>query len=241
MTSFDQIINEIDIYGFTLVPDVLSSDQVLELKEALIKAAERMGEPDYENRGGTSLLVRNLPTLDPAFFQIIDHPLILPIVEHFLDKSLILGSLSARIVRPGDGLQNFHSDIPGHMLNPVSPVMMNTVWTLVDFHPTIGGTRIVPGSHKANFERPQSLFYPGSIKDGTYNEDYNSCEVPEGIKNFTPKAGDVVVISELLVHGALSWQALGAIFFRGVVFTEVSVLTAVLILKSTIDSILTQK
>ncbi|MBN60199.1 phytanoyl-CoA dioxygenase family protein [bacterium] len=158
MTSFDQIINEIDIYGFTLVPDVLSSDQVLELKEALIKAAERMGEPDYENRGGTSLLVRNLPTLDPAFFQIIDHPLILPILEHFLDKSLILGSLSARIVRPGDGLQNFHSDIPGHMLNPVSPVMMNTVWTLVDFHPTIGGTRIVPGSHKSGHDGPPEGF-----------------------------------------------------------------------------------
>ena len=51
------------------------------------------------------------------------------------------------------------------------------------------------------------MFYPGSYKDGTYNNDYNSFEVPEGIKNFNPKAGDVVVISELLVHGALSWQA----------------------------------
>ena len=158
MTPFDQAINEIEIYGFTLVPEVLSPDQVLELKEALIIAVERMGEPGYENRGGTSLLVRNLPTLDPSFFQVVDHPLILPILEHFLDKSLILGSLSARIVRPGDGLQEFHSDIPGHMLNPVSPVMMNTVWTLVDFNPTIGGTRIVPGSHKSGHDGPPDGF-----------------------------------------------------------------------------------
>ena len=78
---------------------------------------------------------------------------------------------------------------------------------LTDVHPGDGGLIVLPGSHKANFERPPEMFYPGSYKDGTYNNDYNSFEVPAGIKNFNPKAGDVVVISELLVHGALSWQA----------------------------------
>ena len=40
------------------------------------------------------------------------------------------------------------------MLNPVSPVMMNTVWMLDDFSPEIGGTRIVPGSHKSGLAGP---------------------------------------------------------------------------------------
>ncbi len=158
MTPFEQAINEIDVYGFTLIPDVLAPEQLEPLKQALIQSAQRVGEDGYENRGGTSLLVRNLPTLDPIFFQIMDHPVILPILEYFLDQTLILGSLSARIVRPGDGLQNFHSDIPAHMLNPVSPVMMNTVWPLVDFNPTIGGTRIVPGSHKSGYDGPPAGF-----------------------------------------------------------------------------------
>ncbi|HIG57001.1 MAG TPA: hypothetical protein EYG11_02470 [Candidatus Latescibacteria bacterium] len=158
MTPLDQAINEIDVYGFTLVPDVLTPEQIGTLKNALIQSAERKGEDGFENRGGASMLVRNLPTLDPAFFQVIDHPVILPLLEHFLAQSLILGSLSARIVRPGDGLQNFHSDIPGHMLNPLSPVMMNTVWPLVDFNPKIGGTRIVPGSHKSGHDGPPEGF-----------------------------------------------------------------------------------
>ena len=158
MTPLDQAINEIDVYGFTLVPDVLTPEQIGTLKNALIQSAERKGEAGFENRGGASMLVRNLPTLDPAFFQVIDHPVILPLLEHFLAQSLILGSLSARIVRPGDGLQNFHSDIPGHMLNPLSPVMMNTVWPLVDFNPKIGGTRIVPGSHKSGHDGPPEGF-----------------------------------------------------------------------------------
>ena len=69
MTPFEQAINEIDVYGFTLIPDVLAPEQLEPLKQALIQSAQRVGEDGYENRGGTSLLVRNLPTLDPIFFQ----------------------------------------------------------------------------------------------------------------------------------------------------------------------------
>ena len=183
MTPLDQAINEIDVYGFTLVPDVLTPEQIGTLKNALIQSAERKGEDGFENRGGASMLVRNLPTLDPAFFQVIDHPVILPLLEHFLAQSLILGSLSARIVRPGDGLQNFHSDIPGHMLNPLSPVMMNTVWPLVDFNPKIGGTRIVPGSHKSGLIAPPEGF-----------------EVKHEIQPSAP-AGSVIVFNGQCWHG----------------------------------------
>ncbi len=154
MSPFDQAAAEIDTFGFTLLPDVLTASQVESLRRALVRCAEENGEAGYENRGGTSLLVRNLPALDPLFLQIIDHPVVLPILERVLDKTLVLGSLSSRIVRPGDGYQDFHSDIPQHMLNPVSPVMMNTVWMLDDFNTEIGGTRIVPGSHKSGWSGP---------------------------------------------------------------------------------------
>ena len=137
-----------------MLPDVLGPLQVRTLREALIACAKQNGQADYENRGGTSLLVRNLPTLDPLFLDVVDHPTILPILEHVLDKTLVLGSLSSRIVRPGDGYQELHSDIPQHMLNPVSPVMLNTVWMIDDFTAEIGGTRIVPGSHKSGWAVP---------------------------------------------------------------------------------------
>ena len=154
MTPFEQAVAEIEIYGFTLVADVLNPGEIEALRSALVRCGDEVGVHGYENRNATSLLVANLPGRDPVFFQVIDHPAILPILEHFLDRTLILGSLSSRIVRPGDGKQDFHSDIPAHMLNPVSPVMMNTVWMLDDFSPEIGGTRIVPGSHKSGLTGP---------------------------------------------------------------------------------------
>ena len=51
----------------------------------------------------------------------------------------------------------------------------------------------MPGSHKANFPRDNSYFYPESYTDDGYNDDYFSTDVPEGVLNITPKAGDVVV------------------------------------------------
>ena len=68
----------------------------------------------------------------------------MPIIDHFLGSDCILGSLSSRIVRPGDPAQRLHGDIPEHMLNLEKPVMMNTVWMLQDTGVYNGGTRIVP-------------------------------------------------------------------------------------------------
>ena len=183
MTPCEQAIAEIELYGFTLIPDVLKPDEIRTLKEALKRCAETSGKPDYANRNGKSLVVLNLPILDPAFFQIIDHSATLPILEHFLDKSLILGSLSSRIVRPGDGKQDLHSDIPGHMLNTVSPVMMNTVWMLEDFNSEVGGTCVVPGSHKSGLDGPPE----GMVVKHVFQPD--------------AKAGSVLIINGQCWHG----------------------------------------
>lgn len=69
---------------------------------------------------------------------------------------------------------------------------------LTDVHPGDGGLLVVPGSHKAEFDRPEHIFNNGTIDDVN--------QIPQGVENITPKAGDIVIISELLTHGALPWQ-----------------------------------
>ena len=67
---------------------------------------------------------------------------------------------------------------------------------LTDVHPGDGGVVVLPGSHKAEFERPPELFHGGILGDGPLSD---------GLLNVTPKAGDVLIISESLTHGALPW------------------------------------
>lgn len=152
MTERDRAIQEIDIYGFTVVERALAPEEAEAMRAALIRCEREVGE--HHTFGGTARHVSNLPRLDPVFWPVIDHPRTLPILEHFLGTSLILGSLNSRIVRPGDGDQAWHADIPQEMLNMQSPVMMNTVWMLDDFSPQNGATRILPGTHRSGLDRP---------------------------------------------------------------------------------------
>ena len=140
---------------------MLSQDQCRQLRETLLECGERFGEghahrtPQAEGGIG-AWHVANLPTMARCFHDIIDHPKVLPLVEHFMGKDIILGSLSSRIVRPGDPVQGLHGDIGQNMIGKDvvgsevleadrgRPLMMNTVWMFQDTGPEIGGTRVVP-------------------------------------------------------------------------------------------------
>ena len=67
MTEHEQHIAEIEVYGFALIDDVLSADEVGEMKEALIRC-EREHGTEHTHRGAASH-VANLPTMDPVFFK----------------------------------------------------------------------------------------------------------------------------------------------------------------------------
>jgi len=92
MDEFEQAVQEVDIYGFTLLENVLNSTEAAAMRTALIRCQEEHGT-EHTHRGAASH-VSNLPVLDRVFHACIDHPRVLPILEHFLGRSLILGSLN---------------------------------------------------------------------------------------------------------------------------------------------------
>lgn len=152
MTELQQAFLEMDVYGFTLLEGVLTAGEIEAMRASLIRLEGEVGdEQRFLGRAGH---VSNLPALDPLFHPLIDHARTLPVIEHVLGESIILGSLNARIVRPGDPEQGLHSDIRADLLNRDSPVMVNTVWLLDDFTVANGGTRIVPGSHRSGHPGP---------------------------------------------------------------------------------------
>lgn len=154
----EQKVTELRVYGFTVIEDVLAAEEVLELRELVVELAARLGV-ESQHRGRARHLA-NLVGLSPAFFKLIDHPAVLPLVEAIMGKDLILGSLNARIVRPGDGKQTLHSDVPLplHRYGTEPPVMMNSVWPLHDYRPENGATCIVPGSHQSHLPEPPAGF-----------------------------------------------------------------------------------
>ena len=149
-----QRLAELSIWGFTVIRDVLKPDTVTVMRNFVEESAFRIGvEHGFR---GTARHLANLVTLDPMFLSVIDHEAVLPYIEEMMGRDLILGSLNARCVRPGEGEQTLHSDVPleMHRYGQDSPLMMNTVWALTDLTPANGGTRLVPGSHQSHLSEP---------------------------------------------------------------------------------------
>lgn len=138
----------IEVYGYTIVPEVLSRAACDQMRATLLECNWRFGEGhSHRTSGEGARHVSNLPTLARCFHAIIDHPRILPLIEHFMGPDIILGSLNSRIVRPGDPQQDLHADVGGKMrtTDRSRPLMMNTVWMLQETGTSNGGTRVVPG------------------------------------------------------------------------------------------------
>ena len=79
-----------------------------------------------------------------------------------------------------------------------------------DVNPGDGGIGVLPGAHKSEFERPKIFPHPKSLTepDGIFSQNLEDPNQPlhPALVNVTPKAGDVVILSELTVHGVLIWK-----------------------------------
>ncbi len=152
MNDLRQALFEIDVHGFTVLDGVLDRAEVAAIRAVNERLLESHGEDlVFHGRAGH---ITNLPTLDPIYFPLIDHPRVLPLLEAVMGPELILGSLNSRIVRPGDEAQEWHGDVPDQLQRHGAPVMMNTLWMLDDVSEANGATRIVPGSHRALRRHP---------------------------------------------------------------------------------------
>ena len=126
--------DELKVWGFTVIPDVLDPATAAAMRDFVVERAFDIGV-EHGHRG-TARHLANLVTLDPMFLPAIDHPAI-PYIEAMMGEQLILGSLNARVVRPGEDAQTLHADVPLPMqrYGNDAPLMMNTVWALSDLNP----------------------------------------------------------------------------------------------------------
>ena len=211
-----------DLTGYLHLKGVV---QGAELKAAQDAAQRYIDTPSEEVPAGLEINLDrehfnwyiNAFAFDKALEALTLHPKTWPILKELTDDRPRLTSGNLMVDVHGKPFHPLHGGVPGSpALNPEQgrystiggKVQCNDLvffFYLTDVHPGDGGLIILPCSHKSHFDYPRSLFYPESYTEDGYNDEYFSTEVPEGVLNVTPKAGDVVIISELVTHGALSW------------------------------------
>jgi hypothetical protein len=197
MTDEDRFL--FDLQGYIVVPDALSAEQLETLNATLDEQiAEKASHARTHRFGG--LLNWGKPYRD-----LVDNPRLQSQLEQIVGDRFRLDHLFLDVCRDGKGPigttlhgssgyfdpAQYYRHHRGRMYNGLTVVAYN----LRDVSPGDGGTGVIPGSHKSNFNFP--------------NEWRDLEEAHPRVDHLTGPAGTAVIFTEALTHGTLPWRGAG--------------------------------
>ena len=196
-----------DIYGFVLLADVLNSDEIRRMKDALyrIKADENLDDKRVYARwrGEHHVQLGNLVEYDSALLDYAVHPKLVPLVEEVVGGAVRLEETEAIINsrNPDVNVAELHK----RRYNPTGfhrgtkhgwgtyieqnkfhCIFVKTLAYLTDVGPDDGGTCVIPGSHRLTWNQNEMI--EAALADDKL------------IHQVEASAGSVLLFAESLVH-----------------------------------------
>ena len=151
--DFAQALVDLRGTGACVLENALDAEMLADVATALTRAAQsdrkyglardyQFGGDDHANQR-----VWNLPSRDPVFCALAEHPLALQFIKEIIGWPALLSSMSANITGLGGQSMILHAD-QGYMPLPWSgPQGVNIGWCVNDFTAANGATCFIPGSH----------------------------------------------------------------------------------------------
>lgn len=143
------LVERIRSDGYAILEHAIDDALVTDIKCELAPWLDRkhMGRNDFE--GYHTERVYALLAKAPSIAQLIEHPVVLAVLDRLLPTNYLLSAALAINVHPGETPQRFHVDDAGGNLlkRPRQHVGVSTMWALDDFTAQNGATEVVPGSH----------------------------------------------------------------------------------------------
>ncbi len=200
-----------DVYGYVLLENALTSDEVDAMKAALYRLRaddNRSTKRVYHSWTGThAIKMGNLVACDPALLHFATHPKLIPCIEEVVggtvrleESEAIINSrnpsldLAALHVSNAQGIlpTGFHTGTRhgwGTWLQKEKfhCLFVKTLAYLTDVGPGDGGTAVIPGSHKMGWDEQEMI--AAAVKDpGNL------------IRQIEAPAGSVLLFGESLIH-----------------------------------------
>ncbi len=155
--------NAIAEQGYTVIEGAIEDALVGQLRAALdaIETTRALGYAQSRFEGYKTMRIYNLLNHGEVFWRVPLHDNVLPVAERALDPELLLSSLSAITLGPGQEAQPLHEDTQQIPLpRPRPAIALNAIWALSDFTEANGATRIIPGSHRHDSPPPYGADLP---------------------------------------------------------------------------------
>ena len=201
MTSLNAQNYLFDLYGYLVIDDVLTCQEVSELNR-LIDESGLTSTRETAGRlpgGGAGEEGAGFLEWGQAFTRVLAHPKVMPVLRLMLGDGFRIDHFWGAWANAGAAALPLHGGVVPFVQTDYYYVrdgkirsgLTNVAWNLTDSGGELGGFKALPGSHKSNFELPQEL------KEAS--EGYG-ITVPE------VKAGSVSIFTEALLHGAAPWR-----------------------------------
>jgi len=198
-----------DVYGYVLLEQALTHDEVEAMKAALYRLREEKDKSArrvYHSWTGThAIKMGNLVGYDPALLHFATHTKLIPCVEEIIGGTIRLEESEAIINRRNPYIDlkvlagrrgvlptGFHTGTRhgwGTWLEKekFQCLFVKTLAYLTDVGPGDGGTAIIPGSHKMSWDEQEMIAAAMDDPDKL-------------IRQIEAPAGSVILFAESLIH-----------------------------------------
>lgn len=143
-----QLLQQLDSDGYVVVERVLSERHVAALRRDLVpRFRHGRGRNSFEGLATQRLygVLEATTSCDP----LLDHPLVLGLLDGLLDRNYLLSQLQAINIRPGESAQILHHDDGFYRWPRPRPALgAATIWSIDEFTTENGATVVIPGSHR---------------------------------------------------------------------------------------------
>jgi hypothetical protein len=153
VATLDDALVQLESFGVCVIAGAIGGELLERAREATYRVAENdrrygwvqayaFGADDHINQR-----IWNLPSRDPVFAELAEHPLALEFIQRTLGWPCSLSSMSANITNGGGASMVIHTD-QGYLPGPLDRAWVyNLVWCMDDFTAENGATLYLPGSH----------------------------------------------------------------------------------------------
>lgn len=133
--------------GYVILPDLISRDVIAAIRSETEPFLEYDGRNEFE--GHKTRRIYSVIEKTLACNPLVEHPLVLALLDRLLLPNYLLSQLQVIDVLPGEVRQPLHHDDGFYPLaRPRKPVGAALIWALDDFTAENGATLVYPKSHR---------------------------------------------------------------------------------------------
>lgn len=149
----DRLMKEVRENGYVIIKNLVPREQMEAIKQEVLPLLTHDGRTEFEGYKTRRIYAVIEKTL--ALNPLVDHPLIMALLDQLFQPNYLLSQLQAINVLPGEVAQPLHADDGFYPIpRPRPPIGAACIWAIDDFTAENGATVIIPKSHLWGDEHP---------------------------------------------------------------------------------------